>query len=71
MEIEDIKNPVEVYVYIIRETDSAFLISESEDDFGTKIWLPKSQIYYDDEVSEGDCFLITIPEWLAIEKEFV
>jgi len=44
------------------ETDKAVLIND-----GTKeVWLPKSQIEINREDKE-----VTMPEWLAIEKELI
>lgn len=35
------------------------------------VWLPKSQIEYEDGMSTGDACVITMPEWLAKEKGFI
>lgn len=48
-----------------RETDLAILFFDGEKSF----WLPKSQI--EDRVNFSDGVEITIPRWLAEEKEIV
>lgn len=48
------------YDRIVKETDKAFLLSID----GDKVWIPKSQCEID-----KDRKLITIPLWLAEEKE--
>jgi hypothetical protein len=47
------------------ETEKAILF----DDGNKKVWLPKSQI--EDITLDGDACIITIPEWLAQEKELI
>lgn len=52
---------------LLAETDLAILVS---DDGGTtKHWLPKSQIEF--EKLPSGLVEVTIPRWLAIEKEIV
>jgi hypothetical protein len=62
------RNPVEKTLVYHYETPLALLISEDGDrDNGT--WLPKSQIQYDETFTkDGDPVVITMPEWLAIDK---
>ena len=63
---------VEVDADIVRQTELAICIYD-----GSKtVWLPKSQLIdpAPDEIGEyrdGDSLIITIPEWLAIEKGLV
>ncbi len=38
---------------------------------GEFIWLPLSQIEYEEGIQEGDFTDIYVPEWLAIEKEMI
>lgn len=59
------KNPIEVFVEIKRETELAYLVSDGVNEF----WLPKSQIEV--ELKKDDHAEITLPEWLAIEKGIV
>jgi hypothetical protein len=35
------------------------------------MWLPKSQIAYDENASEGDVITVSLPVWLATEKGLV
>ena len=56
----------EVTVQILSETEKAVMVT---DDGKRHIWLPRSQIEIDmkdDELAE-----ITLPEWLAKEKEMI
>jgi len=56
---------VEVYMEIKRETALAILATDGVSD----VWLPKSQIKIDrKKYPDAE---ITLPEWLAIEKEIV
>ncbi len=59
----------EYEVFLIHETDKAILVSEDEEQEST-VWIPKSQIMENvwDGIEAGDLIIITVPEWLAIEK---
>jgi hypothetical protein len=49
----------------LRETEKGLLVLYE----GEEIWLPKSKISDDSEVTEkGDEGILAIPEWLADEK---
>jgi hypothetical protein len=50
---------------LLRETEKAILVTE--DGGKTKAWLPKSQIEYE---VRGTTVEVTMPLWLAKEKEF-
>lgn len=52
---------------LYHETDAAILVSD--DDGETKHWLPKSQIEF--EHRPGGIVEVTMPLWLAREKEIV
>jgi len=62
---------VDLCVVIKHETDMAYLI----DDEAENIWIPKSQIEYEEsegEDADGKQLLnITIPEWLAVKTGLV
>lgn len=47
---------------VIRETEKAWLFSDGVE----KIWLPKSRCEWDE--GEG---MMSVPEWMAIEKGLV
>lgn len=54
---------VDLEVDILKyETPRAYLLIID----GKEVWLPKSQVAYSDDDKK-----ITLPEWLAIEKELV
>ena len=64
------KRPCQVCVEIIRETPRAFLVADA--DPRDAVWVPKSQIVTEeDNVGPGDTSIITLPEWLAMEKGLV
>lgn len=53
------------------ETAQAVLVSD-DGDRENAIWLPKSQIEMDnDHPREGDSVEVTVPVWLAKEKELI
>jgi hypothetical protein len=53
---------VEIDGSIQHETDLAYLFHDGQ----VAVWLPKSQVKWDEDTST-----MTMPEWLAIEKELV
>lgn len=57
----------EVHIGILRETDLAFQVTDGE----TTAWLPKSQIEEEIGLNVGEDTTITIPEWLALEKDLI
>jgi len=62
---------MEIYILFYKaQTHNAIGVSEFEGD--AIIWLPKSQIEYDeivlDEIEDGNEIELEIPEWLATEK---
>jgi hypothetical protein len=52
------------------ETASAILFSDTADRADAK-WLPKSQIEFHHDGGDDRFVTVVMPEWLAIEKEFV
>ena len=54
-------------VEVLAITPHALLVSDG----GSKVWIPMSQIAENDNYEVDKMFVITIPEWLAIEKELV
>lgn len=64
---------------VIRDSDKAILVRVSEDektviaaedcDRTREVWIPKSQIHEDSEVSEvGDVGTLVVNEWFAEER---
>lgn len=49
------------------ETEMAILVFDGDEE----IWLPKSQIEYDEDAYFGDTIEVLIPEWLALEKRMI
>lgn len=60
---------VEVTVLMVTETQKAVLVSDTGESKDA-VWVPKSQIEIEETDREG-AVVITLPEWLAIEKGFV
>lgn len=56
---------VDIPCILKHQTDKAYLVDVGE---LTSVWLPKSQCEYH---KEGKNEIITMPEWLAIEKELI
>jgi len=54
---------VDIAITLLHETPKAYLV---DDGSGKKQWVPKSQCEYD-----PDTQTLTLPEWLAVEKEFI
>jgi len=59
-------NPVEFCGEIKNESDLAYMVYDGD----SITWIPKSQVMKLKPVKNSD-FIITIPEWLAIEKGIV
>lgn len=64
---------VDIEVYVVRDEliDAAILVQEHFD--SKKIWLPRSQIEiaYLNQQKVAPLAVVTMPEWLAIEKGLV
>ena len=54
-------NLIDIACILKHETPKAYLVDVGND---KPIWLPKSQVEYEDGI-------ITMPEWLALEKELI
>lgn len=59
------KNMIEISATVIHETDMAIFI----DDGDNEVWLPKSQLEDYPDVDETG--IVTLPEWLAKDKELI
>jgi len=62
-------NLIELEFDYIGETDDAILIANPYEE-KESVWLPKPQIEIEYHGHIG-CITVTLPEWLAIEKELV
>jgi len=60
------KNYIEISGQKKHETDRAILFFDGK----KEIWLPKSQIEDLEERGKG-VIIVTIPEWLAVDKELI
>lgn len=59
-----------IEVTLHEETAMAILISDDGEE-DTAVWIPKSQIDYNDRAAKGDIITITLPEWLAMGKGLI
>jgi|SaaInlLV_10m_DNA_2_1039722.scaffolds.fasta_scaffold39830_2 hypothetical protein len=64
------KDPIEITVEILTETDAAYRVTDT-DDLDSNIWVPKSQIELLHPAGVGDIVTIEMPEWLALDKGFI
>lgn len=58
-------NIIDITVELLMETDRAVLVTDSVPDKG--VWLPKSQVEIEPS-DTGGLHVVTLPEWLAIER---
>jgi len=60
---------VEIDVEYITETDDAIMVTDSV----REVWIPKSFLidFWHENLKNGDCITIEIPEWMAQEKELI
>jgi hypothetical protein len=61
---------VDLSVVLLRQTERAILVNETEDNSAQSVWLPKSKVEFDD-VTLGTITTVTLPEWLATEKGLI
>lgn len=61
-----LKNPVyyDIGGMFLQETEDAILLGID----GDEIWLPKSQIEYDEDHERGDYMEVEVPDWLCEQK---
>lgn len=52
---------VDIEVFLVRETDAAWLLDDGDE---KPVWIAKSQAEFDGEI-------LSLPEWLAMEKELI
>ena len=62
------RGKVYVTVSMIFQTSTDSSICVTEPDSNEEIWLPKSQIEYDDTAERGDRIDVEIRTWLAEKK---
>lgn len=60
-----VHDTIDIEVQVKAGTEKAILVSDGE----TEVWLPLSKIEV--EYKPGGKAIVTLPEWLAIEKELV
>jgi len=64
------ESEMEEYTFeYMHQTDNAILVTDGN----KEIWLPKSQISYDESIkyTRHDVILIEVPEWLAEKCEII
>jgi hypothetical protein len=60
---------IDIDVEIVSETNLAFGVRDSED--SATVWLPKSIVEMERNANNRKMAVVTLPEWLAIEKGLV
>lgn len=61
---------VDLTVHLHAETARAILVSD-DGDRGRAVWLPLSQIEVDREKLKSPAVVVTLPEWLAVDKGLI
>lgn len=59
---------IDITVHLLHETERAVLVTDSTPEHG--VWLPRSQIEIE-PADTGGLHVVTLPEWLAIERGLV
>lgn len=63
------REQVEIKLELHRETEKAILVSD-DGDRDNAVWLPVSQITMR-PVGDGEIVVVTMPEWLALDKGLI
>lgn len=59
---------IDITVHLLHETDRAVLVTDSTPEQG--VWLPRSQIEIEPS-DRGGLHVVTLPEWLAMERGLI
>lgn len=59
--------PVELELELIHTTEDAYLFSDGD----TEEWIPRALVQSMEETDEEDTYLVTLPEWLALDRGFI
>ena len=59
---------IDIDVYVLHETEKAWRVTLDDPKEG--VWVPKSQAEIEPS-DDGTAAILTLPEWLAIEKGLV
>jgi hypothetical protein len=63
---------IDISVVLHADPTSALAILVSDDgDEDNAVWLPRSQIEYDEKARKGDVITVTLHEWLAKDKGLI
>jgi len=63
-------NLIDITVVKHAETTKAVLVSDNGDK-SRGVWVPLSQCEIEPEDGEKDIYVLTLPEWLAIDKGLI
>lgn len=62
-------DPVEINCVLLYDNEESYKIEDAD---GREVYLPKSECTLDPEgASEGEDITVTMPEWLAVDKQLV
>lgn len=59
---------IDITVQLLRETEAAILVADADPEDAT--WLPKSQVEIE-PADNGSLHVVTLPEWLALDKGLI
>ncbi|MDR3464200.1 MAG: hypothetical protein P4L76_18000 [Beijerinckiaceae bacterium] len=64
---------IDLTLFVCRDepSDKAILVAEDDDKDAKKVWLARSQIEIEYEKGRSDVAVVTLPEWLALEKGLI
>lgn len=62
------ENLADIDVQLLHETDRAYLVTDTTPENG--VWVPKSQCELEESGVRG-IYTLTLPEWLAVEKDLL
>lgn len=60
---------LDLTVFLHHETGAAVLVSDDGEEKNA-VWLPRSQIEIE-QTREGRTIIVTVPEWLAMDKGLI
>ena len=62
---------VDLKVLVCRDVDTDLAILVRLDEDAKKVWLPRSEIEVEYERDSGNIAIVTMPVWLAEEKDLI
>lgn len=63
--------PIELELEIHFRTTKAILVSELGEEKDEGVWIPLSQVTFITGDEDDDTVIVTVPEWLALDKGLI